>query len=252
MFSVKQPPPAMSSDPPPSTRPRIVRRIAHGGGDAAPRWNWQPRAWAQMLLEYFGLARRRRVEPLVDRASLAEFLRTRASFVAQTSLYGYLRTRAGMRYPELFDDDPFVAGINIAKWHIWLACLSDLAVYAGGLLHRAGAATPEQVGALVQALVGRILDDTGMPADAGPEYAEHARQVRARLALVDWHAFEDGEQAFAASPDALVRWAPVHDDLKQLDEAIVRNSVRFRWQEVRRDLRACLDARALLGEADPG
>jgi hypothetical protein len=26
----------------------------------------------------------------------------------------------------------------------------------------------------------------------------------------------------------------------------VRNSVRFRWQEIRRDLRRCLDARAVL------
>jgi hypothetical protein len=32
-----------------------------------------------------------------------------------------------------------------------------------------------------------------------------------------------------------VRWAPVKDELKLLDEEIVRNSVRFRWQAVRRD-----------------
>jgi hypothetical protein len=243
----------MSSDSPPplSTRPRIVRRAARDdAADASHRrWSWQPRAWARTMLEYFGLARPRRVEPVVGRAGLAAFLNTRASFVAQTSLYGYLRTRAGMRYPELFDDDPFVASINIAKWHMWLACLSDLAVYAGGLLLREGAATPAQVGALLPSLVGRILDETGVPGDAGPEFAEHARQVRARLALVDWGAVDDGEQAFSASPDALIRWAPVLDELKQLDEAIVRNSVRFRWQEVRRDLRACLDAPAVLGDA---
>jgi hypothetical protein len=71
-------------------------------------------------------------EPIATPEALARFLDTRASFIAQTSLYGYLRTRAGMRYPELFDDDPFVEGINIAKWHVWLDCLSDLAVYAGG------------------------------------------------------------------------------------------------------------------------
>ena len=94
-----------------------------------------------------------------------------------------------------------------------------------------------------------ILDETGVPGDAGPGFAEHAQQVRARLALVDWAAVDDGEQAFSASPDALIRWAPVLDELKQLDEAIVRNSVRFRWQEVRRDLRACLDASAVLGDA---
>ena len=176
-------------------------------------------------------------------------MQTRASFVAQTSLYGYLRTRAGMRYPELFDDDPFVASINVAKWQVWLACVSDLAVYAGGLLARGSNASAAQVGLLMQALVDGILDQTGVPPDAGDDFVAHAQQVRERLAACDWQAVEDGDQPFSASPLALVRWAPVIDELKKLDEGIVTNSIRFRWQEVRRDLRSCLDAPAVLGAA---
>ncbi|MGH8707030.1 MAG: hypothetical protein ACREVD_03110, partial [Burkholderiales bacterium] len=83
------------------------------------------------------------------------FLQSRASHVAQMTLYGYLRTRAGTRFPELFDNDAFVASINIAKWHVWLACLSDLAVHAGGLLRRAGASADE-VGKLIQPLVDEV------------------------------------------------------------------------------------------------
>ncbi|MDP1648209.1 MAG: hypothetical protein Q8M01_08405 [Rubrivivax sp.] len=203
----------------------------------------------RMLLEYVGLARPMQLEPVHDTAGLARFVQTRASFIAQTSLYGYLRTRAGMRYPELFDDDPFVASINIAKWHVWLDCMSDLAVYAGGLLARAPGASATGVGALMQNLVAGILEETGIPPDAGDEFAAHARQVRERMAACDWQAVDDGDQAFSASPAALVRWAPVVDELKQLDEGIVTNSIRFRWQEVRRDLRRCLDAPAVLGIA---
>lgn len=202
------------------------------------------------LLEYFGLARPLRLEPVRDAAGLAHFVQTRASFVAQTSLYGYLRTRAGMRYPELFDDEPFVASINIAKWHVWLDCVSDLAVYAGGLLSRAPGASATAVGALMQTLVAGILDETGIPPDAGDEFAAHARRLRERMASCDWRAVEDGDQPFSASPASLVQWAPVIDELKQLDEGIVTNSIRFRWQEVRRDLRRCLDAPAVLGVAD--
>jgi hypothetical protein len=51
------------------------------------------------------------------------------------------------------------------------------------------------------------------------------------------------------SPPALVKWAPIIDELKRLDEAIVRNSVRFRWQEVRRDLRRDLDPAAVMASA---
>ena len=70
--------------------------------------------------------------------------------------------------------------------------------------------------------------------------------MRARLSLCEWNDFGDEEAPFTESPDALVKWAPIADELKQLDEEIVRNSVRFRWQEVRRDLRARLDAQALV------
>jgi hypothetical protein len=172
------------------------------------------------------------------------FLETRASFMAQSSLYGYLRTRAGMRYPELFDDDPFVVSINAAKWNVWLACLSDLAVYAGGLLARHGQAAA--AGLAVTRIVERVLQRTGVPEGAGPAYPVEVARLRQRLAGCDWAAVTDDEAPFSHSPDALVRWAPVIDELKALDAGIVRNSVRFRWQEVRRELRRSLDAAAVL------
>jgi hypothetical protein len=37
------------------------------------------------------------------------------------------------------------------------------------------------------------------------------------------------------------------DELKELDEEIVRNSVRFRWQEVRSEIARHLDAQAVVG-----
>lgn len=202
-------------------------------------------AWA-VLGPYVGIGRRRRLDPITDVEGLRAFLNTRASFVAQTSLYGYLRTRAGQRYPELFDDAIFVRAINQAKWQIWLACLSDLAVYAGGLLTLAEPAAAGRVGPLIEAAVARTLEETGLPPDAGPDFLAGTQEVRARLAGCNWLEITDGELVFSQSPKALVKWAPVVDKLKELDEPIVLNSVRFRWQEVRRDLRRCLDPAALL------
>jgi len=187
----------------------------------------------------------RHEEPIRDGGALRQFLQTRASHVAQMTLYGYLRTRAGTRFPELFENDAFAASLNIAKWHVWLACLADLAVHAGTVLRRNSIAA-EEVAALIQRLVDEILDETGIPQDAGPEYAAHAQRVRARLALCGWSAQADDEAAFAESPTALVYWAPVVDDLKALDEAIVRNSIRYRWHEIRRDLHKNLDAAAVM------
>ncbi len=202
------------------------------------------RLWP-MLREYLGVGARRRQQPVADAAALRVFLETRSSFIAQTTLYGYLRTRAGSRYPELFDNDGFAASINVAKWQMWLACLSDLSVYAGGLLARDAPGALPAIGGLMRRTVDRILADTGHPADAGPDFESSAAALRRRIEGCDWSAVGE-EEAFSESPPALVRWAPVIDSLKEVDAPIVLNSVRFRWQEVRRDLRQSLNAAAVL------
>ena len=193
---------------------------------------------------------RKRATPITDRAGLRRFLETRANLMAQTTLYGYLRTRAGMRFPQLFSDDAFVRSINIAKWQLWLACLADLAVYSGGLVASRSQARPEMVAELMRDVVEGIFRATGTPADAGAEFPAGAQKVRARISLCDWSSVPDDETAFSESPAALVRFAPVIDELKALDDPIVRNSVRFRWQDVRRELRRDLDAAAVLASPE--
>ena len=190
--------------------------------------------------------RTRHTRPITDCEGLRQFIHTRSAHVAQTSLYGYLRTRAGTRFPELFSDDEFLISINIAKWHVWLACVSDLAVYAGAQVRRGVRAPDADVAALMLGVVDAILREAGEPAEAGGEYGAHARQVRARLEMCDWRAVPESEGPFTQSPTALVHWAPIVDELKALDEEIVRNSVRFRWQEVRQEFHRLLDAEAVL------
>lgn len=230
---------------------RVVRRTATTGRSAWSWSAWRPAETWATLRAYLGFGRESRQGPIDTLEALASFLDKRASFVAQSSLYGYLRTRAGMRYPELFHDDPFVAAINIAKWHLWLDCLSDIAVHAGARLAQHAPRERPRVAQAMIAVVDGILERTGTPAEAGGDFAAHAARVRSRVARTDWLAMGEDEAAFSDSPASLVRWAPVKDDLKELDEEIVRNSVRFRWQEVRRDFARHLERQALL-DAMPG
>jgi len=226
---------------------RIVRRPRSADGAGLSWSDLRPAAIWATVRSYVGLGREAALEPIDTPEALGRFLDKRASFVAQTALYGYLRTRAGMRYPELFDDDPFVEAINIAKWHVWLDCLSDIAIYAGGRLARHAPREMPRIARVMVAVVDGVLAQAGTPAEAGGEFAAHADRVRNRVARTDWLAVGDDEAAFTESPAGLVRWAPVMDELKELDEEIVRNSVRFRWQEVRRDFARHLDPQAVLG-----
>jgi len=226
---------------------RVVRRQPSGEESRSSWSDLRPAELWDTIRSYIGLGRGAAPEPVDKPEALARFLDTRASFVAQTSLYGYLRTRAGMRYPELFQDDPFVEGVNIAKWHVWLDCLSDIAVYAGSRVALEAPREMPRVARMMTAALDGILAGAGAPAEAGAEFDAHAQRVRHRIVRTDWLAVGPDDAAFTESPAGLVRWAPVMDELKQLDEEIVRNSIRFRWQEVRRDLASRLDAQAVLG-----
>lgn len=240
----------MMSGPDKPSGPRIVRRAPRAEGG---RFSWaelRPTRLLQTLRAYFGLGRAAPPEPISSPAALQRFIDTRASFIAQTSLYGYLRTRAGMRYPELFDDDPFVAGINIAKWHIWLDCVGDLAVFTGSRLARHSPQDTPRIATMMVDLLEGILSQAGTPDEAGREFPGHADQLRARVRDTDWLGVGDDAAAFSESPPSVVKWSPVMDELKQLDEEIVLNSVRFRWQEVRRDFVRQLQPKSLLAALD--
>ena len=228
-----------------SDKPRFRRVVRRENARTTTEFMRPTELWTA-IKDYFGFGRKIRQQPIDSPEALSRFLDERASFVAQTSLYGYLRTRAGMRYPELFDDDVFVASINIAKWHLWLDCLGDISVYAGCRITQRAPRELARIGPMMTSVTDSILTRTGIPAEAGSEYQAHAGQVRNRLARTDWLAVGDDEAAFVASPASLVRWAPVLEELKALDEEIVLNSVRFRWQEVRRDFLQHLDLEALL------
>lgn len=203
-----------------------------------------PHEFWRALRDYLGGTAR--LTKITDREKLAEFLDTRASHVAQTALYGYLRTRAGTSYPELFSNDDFMISVNRAKWRMWLACLSDLSIFAGGLIANRAGLDDGRTRVLMGSVCGSVLDQTGAPADAGGQFGGHAEVLLNRVAATKFTTIADDDSAFTESPSTLVECAPVIESLKELDGEIVRNSVRFRWQEVRRDLRRGLDAPAVL------
>jgi len=198
---------------------------------------------------------RRESGPIDSVDSLCGFVSTRAAFVAQKTLYGYLKTRMGTRYPHVFEDDVYVASIDIAKMQIYASCLSDLAIFAVSRVLQDAPGNPpadvETCRALAQYCFERGLADNagqaGAVAGFSPEEALAA--FRRRLAFWDWADGPRGRAIFTESPAALVRWAPIAQALKKHDEEIVENSIKFTWRDVRQTLDRRVDGAAVLAEA---
>ena len=195
--------------------------------------------WAALLSRF------RRPAPVGDAAALADFVARHSAHAAQSALYGYIKTRAGFEYFRLFEDEDFLRSVNIAKWNIFAACAGDLAVFCGAHLHCRLSAPPEKVAATVEDALSQVFAENAAPPDAGPDYARLMEAEMIRVKNTPWESATDDESCFARSPDALVHWAPIEDSLKSRDAEIVRNSLSFRWKEVRDKFRRQADPDAL-------
>jgi hypothetical protein len=145
----------------------------------------------------------------------------------------------------MFENPDILQSINIAKWHIWLACVSDLSLFAGQCMYQSGKLDEAAIQQLLPAALQQVLAETGEPDEAGSDFVGAREKTVQRIANCDWKLERDDDTIFSQSPEALFYWSPIADELKEQDESIVKNSVRYRWIEVRRSARALLDFEAL-------
>ena len=186
--------------------------------------------------------------PIMRVVQLVEFVSTRSAYVAQTSLFGYLKTRMGREYVKIFNDDEFLPSIETAKWEIYAACLSDLSIYVVSLAVQQGKLDRGQAESLARYVHSTCVGDTfeGSVAESIRKRTLAEFENRSRVTI--WANAALGEAAFSLSPPALADSSPVTDEFKMLDREIVMNSIRLRWNDVRDQLRRRYDGEAISEE----
>ena len=78
------------------------------------------------------LKRQNRIDEI---ESLRIFVLSRSSYIAQVSLYGYLKARAGTQYVSLIKDPLFASSMKTARNRIFFACLMDLTLHVLKTIH---------------------------------------------------------------------------------------------------------------------
>ena len=163
---------------------------------------------------------------------LEEFIQTKSAWVAQVTLYSYLKTRMGTRYVLHFENDEFMKSVNLAKWNIYAVSLQDLTFYVFSYLK-----INFQFQDLEKAkeIFNNILDDeilNKMPQDI---IEEAKKTFDERLSKINWDN-QINDYPFNQSALALYKWAPIVDELKNLDRQIVLNSVILKWDIIKKEL----------------
>lgn len=186
-------------------------------------------------------------DPVRTCREFESFLGTRSAFIAQKTLYGYVKTRMGMKYPTVFKDDVFIESLNIAKWQVYAACLFDLAIYMAARTY-ALTGDPKEASAIALSSFRAVLDTRFDNPEFTGSTGDLLDAFERRLAFADWNYCSQGEGAFKDSPPALVRWAPIDGALKRYDGEIVRNSIRFQWQRIRHDFETVFQGEEFLAD----
>jgi len=166
-----------------------------------------------------------------DLDELENFIQTKSAWVTQVTLYNYLKTRMGTRYVLHFENDEFMASVNLAKWNIYSVALQDLTFFTFSYLK---VNFNFQDINKAKEIFNKILDDeisNKMPRDI----IDLARKnFEDRFQNINWD-IHYSDLPFNPSALSLFKWAPIADELKTLDRKIVLNSMILKWDVIKQE-----------------
>ena len=155
---------------------------------------------------------------------LQKFIQQRSAHVTQTTLYGYLKTRIGVKYTAMVDDEVFSKSINIAKWNIYMIALADCTFYTFSYLLNEKNLKKNNCKEIYLDIIEKEKDN-GLSDEV---YLKAKKEFLDRYEKIDFHKYYL-DNPFKESCLALYNWAPIADELKTLDKEIVLNSMRLKW-----------------------
>jgi|TARA_B100000073_G_scaffold272900_1_gene232653 hypothetical protein len=195
---------------------------------------WKDLSWTDFKIYLFALFKafipKKKISNLDE---LENFIQSKSAWVTQVTLYGYLKTRMGTRYVLHFENDEFMASVNLAKWNIYSVALQDLTFFTFSYLK--GNFNYQEVEKSKE-IFFKILDDettNKMPLDI---IDEAKKSFNERLLKINWETYHN-DLPFNPSALSLYKWAPIAEELKTLDRKIVLNSVILKWDIVKKEFK---------------
>ena len=163
---------------------------------------------------------------------LIDYIQSRSAHVTQTTLYGYIKTRIGTRYPAMVEDENFSKSINIAKWNIYMNALSDCTLYTFSyLIDKKNLTHNEAESVFVSILESEKKNGLNLELFQKPKL-----EFQERIKGINWKNFHK-DKPFRNSSLALYNWSPIAEELKVLDKEIVLNSMKLKWNLVENEFK---------------
>ena len=161
-------------------------------------------------------------------SDLKVFIQKKSAWISQVTLFNYLKTRMGLKYVTMFDDEIFLSSINKAKWNIYSVALQDLTFYSLSYLKVFyGYDEINKANEIYEEILKKEIEN-GIPEEV---VIKGKKIFNERLEKIDWQT-QYKSWPFNESALALYEWAPIADELKTLDRKIVLNSMILKWDNI--------------------
>ena len=167
-----------------------------------------------------------------SKEDLRNFIQERSAHVTQTTLYGYIKTRIGSRYAMMFEDEVFLKSINLAKWNIYMAALTDCTFYVFSYL--TDKKNLKQNDALE--IFTEIVENEKKNGLEDKLFENTKLEFIQKLKEIDWKTYHLNNP-FKNSGLSLLKWSPIAENLKVFDKEIVLNSIKLKWNLVENDFK---------------
>ena len=162
-----------------------------------------------------------------SKKDLKNFIQERSAHVTQTTLYGYIKTRIGSRYAMMFEDEVFLKSINLAKWNIYMAALTDCTFYVFSyLIDKKNLKQNDALEIFIE-----IIENEKSNGLEIKLFENTKLEFNRRLKEVDWKTYYQ-DNPFKNSGLSLLKWSPIAENLKVFDKEIVLNSIKLKWNLV--------------------
>jgi len=158
---------------------------------------------------------------------LINFIKEKSAFVTQSTLYGYLKTRMGLKQNMMFTDDVFVDSVNKAKWNIFSEAVTDLTFFTVSYLNKKYDIDFLDPDKIYQSILENEIIN-GLPNEMCEKYKSKFKEKLNNFDVKEYCS----DKPFSNSCYALFHWAPIADELKELDKEIVINSIKNKWMLV--------------------
>ena len=175
-----------------------------------------------------GVLPKKKIKNIED---LTLFIQTKSAWVSQVTLYNYLKTRMGTKWVLHFDDEIFLASINKAKWNIYSIALQDLIFYSLSYLNNfSNYQDMGKANDIYDEILTKEINN-GMPEEV---ISQAKKKFTVRLQKIDWKTYYNS-WPFNESALTLYEWAPIADNLKEMDRKIVLNSMILKWDNIKNE-----------------